>query len=320
MSSILRNNLPPDEELQRHYCLERTDIVPGDAATTAFKKRARLQQAQWRELHRLKIGTQPMCPKPGQQARPLGSRLDLAYARHTGANFLNDKVRRAVEYRIAHPEKYQLINVDRLSCDLLSSMPMCFNLFGHLHNDLNAATRAIRVLWPDVPGEVSAVRFEWSPGRRDFKYLGNQSAFDVAFELLLPDGCVGVVGVETKYHEHCKAESTPGGKSLRHYKSVSEKSGAFKPTAISEILGKDLQQIWLDHLLALSMLQHPSGKWVRFVLVHPEQNPSYSRVSSSYATLLADSATYSTRTIESVLNAEILSQQATAAFRRRYLW
>ena len=38
-----------DGELTRHHCSERVDLVSGDAETTAFRQRARLQQAVWRE-------------------------------------------------------------------------------------------------------------------------------------------------------------------------------------------------------------------------------------------------------------------------------
>ncbi len=319
---MLSNNNLTDEELDRHHCFESVDTVPHDSHTTAFKKSARLHQARWRERHALEIGTQPMRPEAGKEARPLGSRLELEFARHTRANFLNDKVQRAVEWRTSYREDHEMINKDRLFCDLLSSMPMCFNLFGNFHGDLDAATQAIRILWPDTPGYVSSMRFEWSPGRRDPKYLGNRSAFDVAFELNLPDGQLGVIGVETKYHEHCKPERKPTGEPLKQYVTVSDKSGVFKSNAISNILGTDLQQIWLDHLLALSMLQHPSGKWkwVRFVLVHPSRNPSYAKASSRYSTLLTDPSTFSTRTIESILDASVLPQQVVTSFRDRYFW
>jgi len=183
-----------DEELAAHHCLELSDRVPGDPETTAFKRRARLQQALWRESKGLAIGTQPMRPKAGQSSRCLGSRIALDPARESGANFLHDGARSAVRHRITNPEPYQTIGEDRLFCDLLSSMPMCFNLFGSLHDDLEAADHAVHRWWQDAPGKVSAVRFEWSPGRRlPGEHLENRSAFDVAFELALADGRLGQV-------------------------------------------------------------------------------------------------------------------------------
>src|SRR5258708_14326460 len=92
---------------------------------------------------------------------------------------------RALRARLAAPERFQMLKEDRLFADLLSSMPLCFNLFGDLAGDGDAARRAARAWWPDaLSGEVR-LRFEHSPGRRDPPFLGNQGAFAVAFALHL---------------------------------------------------------------------------------------------------------------------------------------
>lgn len=312
---------PTDADLQAHDCLERVDRVPGNPEMTAFKRAARLHQARWRADKCLPIGSEPMRPKPDKTPRPLGSRVELAAAKEGLSNFLGEPVRDAVRHRIASPEPHQTLNADRLYCDLLSSMPMCFNLFGWLHEDASGLNRAVRSLWPDAPGRARALRFEWSPGRLDPEYLGNRSAFDAAIELELPGG-LGVIGVETKYHEHCMAEKRPSNDRLDRYREVTRESRVFKPGALDAILEKDLQQIWLDHLLALSMLQNESGKWkwAKFVLVHPERNVSFADAARRYRALLKDAQTFEAKTVESILDAGALPKVATEAFRRRYLW
>jgi hypothetical protein len=117
-------------------------------------------------------------------------------------------------------------------------------------DDPKRATAAVESWFPDVPGTVRQLRFEWSPGRLDPSYLGNRSAFDAAFLLDVPDGTKGVVGVETKYHEHAQAEDRPRPDRLRRYREVTERSGLFKPGWDQFLVGTDLQQLWLDHLLA----------------------------------------------------------------------
>ncbi len=309
-----------DAELTTQHCLEPVDHVAGDAQTTAFKRRARLQQAHWRGDR--PIGHQPIRPCPGER-RELGSRLQVDYAFSSKANFLSDNIRQAVRDRLDNPQRHQTLNTDRLHCDLLSSMPMCFNLFGELWADLALADRAVHAWWLDVPGRVSAVRFEWSPGRCvPGKYLENRSAFDVAFELELPGGQRGVLGVETKYHEHCKAEAVPRPHRLARYELVAEKVNIMSTETMQRrVLGTDLQQIWLDHLLALSMKQ-PLGEWkyVRFVLVHPERNPSYAKAAERYASLLTDASTFGVCTIESLLRKKVLPEPTATAFEQRYLW
>lgn len=268
------------------------------------------------------MGTQPIAPKPGEDPRPLGSRLPLDLAGRSGANFLTPTARAAVDDRLAQPEPHQTLSTQRLWADLLSSMPMCFNLFGDLAQELAAATAAIHAWWPDVPGGVDCVAFEHSPGRLDTDFLGNRSAFDVAFLLDLGSSR-GVLGIETKYHERTGSEKTPSDARLARYREVSERSGAFRPGALDDLIGTDLQQIWLDHLLVLSMLQHPSGRWTwgRFVLVHPAENLDFTEACRRYAqVLVGDQTTFASATIESLLKVKDALPSATAdLFRNRYL-
>ena len=86
--------------------------------------------------------------------------------------------------------------------------------------------------------------------------------------------------------------------------------------------GTDLQQIWLDYLLALSMLQHPSGAWgwAGFMLVHPQKNPSFANATNRYMGILTDRETMRVSTIESLLAADVLPSAIVSDFRKRYLW
>lgn len=314
---------PSKAELLAAHCWEDVDRVPGRPEMTAFRRRVRLRQARWRERNGLPMGAQPIAPRPGERSRPLGSRLPLEHAERSGANFLTPGARAAVDDRLVQPELHQTLSTQRLWADLLSSMPMCFNLFGDLAQDDGAATAALRAWWPDVPGVVRRLAFEHSPGRLDPDYLGNRSAFDVAFLLELGSGHRGALGIETKYHECTGAEKAPSADRLARYRKVSERSGAFRPDALDGLIGTDLQQIWLDHLLVLSMLQHPSGRWTwgRFVLVHPAGNLDFTDASRRYGELLVgDQTTFASTTIESLLAIDGALPPATArAFRARCL-
>jgi len=312
------------ELLNKYYCDEKSDTIsPMDEATTNFKKMARLQQSMWREKKDFPIGTHPYNPKLGESYRKLGSRLPVEFAYRTGANFLSESIRKSVIDRLSKKEPHQLIHEDRLWCDLLSSMPMCFNLFGSFFEDISSAHTAVKNWWPEVPGHVSANRFEWSPGRRlRGEYLENRSAFDVAFELSLENSTKGIIGIETKYHEHCQKEKKPNNERIQRYSDISEKSGVFKSGAVEKILGSPLQQIWQDHLLALSMLQHASGKWsyAKFILVFPEKNVSFHGAANDYQKFLKDQSTFGYNTLESLTEANVLPEHVNDAFTERYLW
>lgn len=215
-----------------------------------------------------------------------------------------------------------MLRQDRLWADLLSSMPLCFNLFSDLHDDVARARQAVSAWWPDAPPGVAEVRFEWSPGRLDPLYLGNRSAFDAAMLLDLDHGAQGVIGIETKYHEHAVVEARPKPERLRRYREVTEQSEIFSPGASDRIIGTDLQQIWLDHLLVLAMLQHPRGTWSwgRFVLVYPAGNTSFATAAARYRALLTDVSTFDVRTIEELIAHDAFPAGTRDLIRERYLW
>lgn len=309
-----------DAAAKAAHCWFNVDRVAGDPATTAWKRRARWGQAQWRESRGYGAGFEPY--RGGPDATPVGSRLELAFARVSGANFVTPGALSAVRARLAAPEPFQMLKEERLFADLLSSMPLCFNLFGDLAGDGEGARRAIRAWWPDAPSGAVRVRFEHSPGRRDPLFLGNQSAFDVAFDIDAGAGARAIVGVETKYHEHACAEAAPRPAALARYVEVTERSGIFADGWRERIVGTDLQQIWLDHLLVLAMLQHPSKQWIwgRFVVAFPAGNPSFASAVARYADALADRSTFATRTIEDLLAAPgAVGEEAARSFRGRYL-
>jgi hypothetical protein len=309
------------QELQAAHCWEADDQVPRRPAMTGFRRRLRYHQAQWREANGHPVGSQPIAPRPGGgPARLVGSRLPLAYAKETGASFLTAGALEAARARTSITEPHQSFDHQRLWADLLWSPTMAFNLFGDLAGDLELADRAVRTWWPDAPGTVCEVRFAHSPGRFDPAYLNSLRAFDAAFVLDL-DGTQGIVGVDTKYHERIKPE-IPKPSNLWRYLEVAERSGVFGPGAIDAVKGRsDLAVMWLEQLLLLSMLQHPSGRWSwgRYVVVHPAGNSDFAEACARYRALLVDQSTFSSVTVEELLDAGALPVPTVAALRDRYI-
>ena len=315
---------PSAIDLKAAHCWTSVDSVPNDSEMTTFKRTARYRQALWRDEQGLPIGTHRVNTNRGVIEKPNGTKIDQVCGESTGANFLTSSARRAAEDRLENPEPHQTLDERRLWTDLLSSMPMCFNLFGDAWAD-KASGRAPDAL--GIEGKLVDVRFAWSPGRCDRALLNNRTAFDVA--LLVENGAgLGVIGVETKYHAHAVAETAPRRHDdptkdrLNRYEEVHHASGVFVKGALEQILGTDLQQLWLDHLLVLSMLQHPSNEWAwgRSILVAPARNTSFADAADRYRGLLTDDMTFQYRTIDSLLDAGLLPPDEAEAFRERYLW
>ena len=310
-----------EEELEAAYCWEPGDHVPGRPAMTDYRRAVRYHQARWREAKGHPIGSQPIIPSEGKPSRPVGSRLPLDYARETGANFVTGGAHDAAKARTSKIEPHQTLDHQRLWAELMWSPTLGFNLFGDIAVEYALADRAVHTWWPDTPGVVTEVRFAHSPGRLDPAYLNSLRAFDTAFVLDLGDGTNAIVGVDTRYYDWTKPE-TPRPDNMWRYLEVAERSGAFRPGATEALEARsELCVLWLEHLLVLSMLQHVSGAWAwgRYVVVHPAGNSDYAEACDRYRALLSDESTFSSVTLEALLDAKALPEETTTALRDRYL-
>jgi hypothetical protein len=308
-----------EAELVAAWCWEADDQVPRRPATTEFRRRARYRQARWREANGHPVGSQPIVPKAGATARPVGSRMPLAYAKETGANFVTPDALAAARARTSFVETHQSFDHQALWADLLSSPALSFNLFGDLAADLALADQAVHTWWPDAPGTVREIRFAHSPGRFDPTYLNSLRAFDTAFVLERDDGTQGIVAVDTNYHELAKREQ-PKPRNMPRNFEVAERSGAFTRPVVDPGARSELTIMWLEHLLALSMLQHPSGTWTwaRYVVLHPAANPDVTDLCARYQSFLADPSTFAALTLDDLLATDALPPRTTAALRDRY--
>jgi hypothetical protein len=305
-------------DLEAARCWLDLDRVPGQPEMTEFRRAVRYHNAMWREANGYPIGTHRS--RPGTPPRPVGSRLDLDFARESGANFLTTNAVAAARARTSFVEPHQMFDHQGFWADLLSSEALAVNLFGDLAADLDRADRAVHTWWPGAPGRVSDVRFAHSPGRFDPSYSNSLRAFDAVFVLAHPDGSDGVLAVDVKYREVVNREGVKPTH-LPRFVEIHDRSGAFRPGA-SDVLNKSrLALVWLEHLLLLSMLQHESGRWTwgRYVAVHPAGNTDVADAHDEYRALLADDATFASATIEELLSAKVLAPKTGAALRRRYL-
>jgi hypothetical protein len=233
---------------------------------------------------------------------PLGSRLVLPFAKESLANFMSEGAKRAAHAEVcgAREGAGKLIEEGRLFANLLSSQPLCFNLFGELQADLALAGRVFRDLYPERVAEVTAVRFEHSPGKGDLRYTGDRSAFDVFIEHSTPTGKRGFVGIEVKYHEgldDAAASHKP------RYTEVADAMGCFAHEHHDSLRAKPLQQMWRDHLLAGAMLANAADGWETglYVFLHAARNTRCVRAAARYAECLTDARTFAPLTLEALI-------------------
>lgn len=308
-------------ELESMHSWDATDEVPGRPEMTAFRRMVRLHQARWRERHGHPIGTQPLAPRPGQRSRPVGSHMPVDYARRVGANFVTEGALVAAKRRLAMIEPNQSIDHQRMWADLSWAPVIAFNLLGDLASDRRRADSAIHTWWPSAPGRVQEILFAHSPGWLDPTYLNSLRVFDAMVILDLPGGGHGVIAIDTKYRDWTKPE-TPRPENRWRYEEVAERSGIFRPGAVDRLkVRSGLAVMWLEHLLLLSMLQHPSGRWRWgiYVVLHPEGNADFVEACARYSDLLRDGSTFASTTLEEVLASSALLRTTRTILRERYV-
>ena len=306
------------EELEVEHCWLGHDQVGGDPELTEFRRRVRHHHAIWRREKGYPIGTHRV--RPGTEPRLIGSYLDLDFARESGATFLTDRARTAAQARAALVEPHQIFNQQSFWADLLSSEALAVNLFGDLAADLDHADRAVHAWWPATPGRVTEVRFAHSPGRLDPGYSNSRRYFDAMFVLELPDGSRGALAIDVKYREVVERKGVKPAH-LPRFAEIHDRSGSFLSGSVDLLPRSRLSMIWLEHLLLESMLQHDSGRWTwgRYVVVHPRANTNVASATNEYRKRLADDTTFTSATIEELLDATALAPKTGAALRRRYL-
>ncbi|MGO4527003.1 hypothetical protein AB4097_19350 [Microvirga sp. 2MCAF35] len=260
VSLVPLDRLPliPEQILRAHHVAEPYD--------DRFRSCARLLQALWREDKGLPLGT--YISSEGKRKK-LGSRITAA-AGLAGANFLSPSIAHLTHKEVAYREIGALIDEDRLWTNLLSSMPLTFNLLGPLSLDLALATRTIQNLIPDLhDAKVRAVWFEHSPGRGSATFTNDGTAFDALIIYERASGQTGFIAIEIKYAETMQE---PVPRMRPRYDDLASSSGLFIDPESQALRTNPLQQLWREHLLAHSMLANKLYDEGRLIVIGPDLN------------------------------------------------
>jgi hypothetical protein len=292
------------EVLNEHFAFVSTD--------SPFQAHARLAQAVWREWKDYPIGL--------HKEVPLGSRLAMPWAEGSLAAFLTERTRDLVRREVIENtrDRSKLFGRPRIFNDLLSSQPLCFNAFAELASDLSLAGQVGRELWPDLVAKVDRIELEWSPGRASATYLNNRSAFDVAWFCRNATDQRTFIGIEVKYHENMRVSAA------RHqalYDDLARSSDVFMDDALGVLSRPPLQQLWLDHLLALVLRRTDPGlAGVRFVLCAPTANIACTDVATMYRSTLRYDETFGHLSLDQLVSAlKHVAVPAADELRSRYL-
>lgn len=256
------------------------DLGPQYSGDTSFASRMRKHQSWYRaNVLGLPYGFGPTKNSQSKYGNMLPPEDGEA-----GRNFLSSSIFDVVLERIN--QGGGAIDPFRLLNNMLSSQPMCFNLFGLLAKNLTLARKYLSTLVPDKVAEVIRVEFEWAPQPSE-EYLFDRTAFDAFIEYRTESGdCVGL-GIETKLVEPF-SQNVYDRPEYHHWMNLP--GSPWRPDAHDKVMAIRHNQLWRDHLLAVALKLHPSSPYdiARLLVVyHPEDIEAFSTI-SEYRKLLQD--------------------------------
>lgn len=266
---MLHNRLPlvPTHILKAHKVNEPSD--------SRFMSAARLLQALWREGNGLPIGVHR---NPKGKRRKLGSRLDYTSAKQ-GNNFLSPDIAKLAFRESVYREIGAMIDEERLWTNMLSSQPLCFNLFGGMKLDTDKANKFFRHLFPDYVAAVNGIYFEHSPGRGNPAFTADYTAFDVLVVCTTVDGESGFIAIEVKYSE---TMAEPIARMRPRYDELSNSVGIYNKPDSTALRGSPLQQLWREHMLSRAMIDNEAYSTGRFIVIYPSQNNQCAAAVNAY--------------------------------------
>ena len=170
-------------------------------------------------------------------------------------NFIDPAAHEHALRRIAEvPGENGTLEAGRLQHNLLSSMPLCFNLFGALGASQRRAPflDLFRLLFDPMATSITDVICEWAPRIEDGN-IGDRTAFDA---VIFYETCEGpaFLGIETKYTEPFSQAISDLDRRPR-YAEVTRSCGWFEDPegALARLNTRKANQLWRNLLLAAAL-------------------------------------------------------------------
>jgi len=233
-----------------------------------LKRKARLLQGYYRKdiLRELK-GTGPDKTSTQHYCNML---LD---GKESGANFITPEIFQYAKFRCHDKRNVETIEEFRLFNNMLSSQPMCFNLFVPLRSAVRSGDKfvdkVLQKLLPDLKIErVINIEVEYIPVPID-DYINDKSAFDAFVEFRSKDGEKGAIGIETKYVDSL---GTNNPKDMKKKHLIANEIGCFTSEGLESIKTKCPQLVRNFMLTEKYRMNHSFGRSQSIILALQEDS------------------------------------------------
>ena len=293
------------------------------SSDNAFTRKARLLQS----MYRVEIGEEEGVGPTRFSRRKYGNMINGGEI--SGKNFLMKETFEYAKYRVKNRKENETIDEFRLFNNLLSSMPMAFNLFYPLmlllKQEPAIVTPAIKTVFKQCPiFEVTEIGLEFIPTPIE-KYTKDKSAMDAYIKFRNDEGHEYIIAIETKYTDVLGVNEA---RNCKDQKQMLIDTGLFD-AKFEKLLteGKvKLTQIYRNLLLTerYRMVEELQDSYS--VVVSPKEHPSTEEEIKSVTKFLKPEYSYklSAVTLEDFVNTMIHNLPGSYAsvyerFRKRYL-
>jgi len=295
---------------------------PVSVADNPFAAKARFLQS-WYRVNVIKENVFGFGPEENSKTKYGNILVD---GQKTGMNFLFPKIFQYAQFRTQFLKNGETIKEYRLYNNMLSSQPMCFNLFYPLkelfEKDYKRACKLFRAFFPSLKIEkVLALEIEYLPYPVT-EYLNDRTAFDAMLIYITETGERNVLVVETKYVE--KLRTNPSSDLTRQIDLVND-SKLFNDHGKIAV-SKGFGQLGRNFLLAEKFKIENRLDKAFAVIISPEKNDSsVSEITGFHSMMHEDFHGYlfyvSLETIMDQINIKPPQSLITwiDAFKKRYL-
>lgn len=247
----------------------------------------------------------------------------------TGFNFISDAAFKFAKQKVLDKQINKNMTIDefRLFNNMLSSMPMCFNLFADLRELLltnqNDVSTIIKSMFKEINWikNVTYIDVEFIPLPISL-YTDDKSAFDAIILVEDSKGKKGLISIETKYTDLLGSNSS-SKISLKN--KIIEENKIFDLELVKLLKEKGYQQIHRNYLLTYVYAKKNRFDYFTNVVISPKDDSlSVKEIEQLHSHLLQKNETLMKIPLEDVVDRAIASNNNTISnimskFKDRYI-
>jgi len=271
---------------------QTADLGPQSSSDNPFTAKARLLQSLWRVQNGLEMGIGPIQSSKNQKGKPTYYGNMIKDGKTNGRNFFYSETFAYAQWRVNKRLPKETIDEYRLFNNLMSSMPMAFNLFHPLmmlHAQNSAAVdKILQHAFPDLPiYKIKEIGLEFIPTPIE-RYTNDKSAMDAFISFYDKQGEEHIFAIETKYTDSL---GTNKAKENALKIQFAIESGLFTEEGINQIK-TNCTQIYRNFLLVEKFRVVNRLKDSYSIILAPKDHPSTEKEINSLKQYLKNEYNY----------------------------